>query len=516
MTRAKDISKIVTDADLSGTLDVTGDLTVDTSTLKVDSTNNRVGIGTSSPSEKLEINSGTGNIGAKIVSTDSLAVIAFKDNSTTDVQYLGANGDNLVFHAGTSPSERMRIDSSGNVGIGTTSPTPQNGKVLHIHNPSGATDLRLTNNTTGTALGNGTILTLSSSTAYLYNYENADFVFGTNNLERIRIKSGGNVGIGTSSPSQLLEINGASNPAVLIKDTTNNCITYMYSQDSVATMGSASAHPVVFNVHNGEKMRIDTSGNVGIGTSSPATKLAVSGSIAGTAGLNISGGGWGVQPYVANSLLIDNNSGQTRLFATGANATTDGSFLFYTSQTDGGANERMRVTSAGDLLVSTTSTSPHVDGSGIAIRSTDGVLIGVNSTHAIIAARHGSDGEVIRIQNGTSDVGSIDVSGSSTSYNTSSDHRLKENVSYDFDATTRLKQLRPARFNFIADADTTVDGFLAHEVQSVVPEAITGTHNEVDADGNPVYQGIDQSKLVPLLVKTIQELEARIVALETA
>ena len=113
-----------------------------------------------------------------------------------------------------------------------------------------------------------------------------------------------------------------------------------------------------------------------------------------------------------------------------------------------------------------------------------------------------------------SEVGSISSETNSVAYNTSSDHRLKENVDYTFDATTRLKQLKPARFNFIADADTTVDGFLAHEVQSVVPEAISGTHNEVDDDGNAVMQGIDQSKLVPLLVKTIQELEARITALE--
>ena len=115
-----------------------------------------------------------------------------------------------------------------------------------------------------------------------------------------------------------------------------------------------------------------------------------------------------------------------------------------------------------------------------------------------------------------SGVGSIATNGSSTSYNTSSDYRLKENVVAEWDATTRLKQLNPVRFNFIADADTTVDGFLAHEVQDIVPEAISGTHNEVDDEGNPVYQGIDQSKLVPLLVKTIQELEARITALETA
>ena len=117
--------------------------------------------------------------------------------------------------------------------------------------------------------------------------------------------------------------------------------------------------------------------------------------------------------------------------------------------------------------------------------------------------------------NGNGVVGSIYTNGSSTSYNTSSDYRLKENVVELTGATDRLKQIPVHRFNFIADADTTVDGFLAHEVQAIVPEAITGAKDEVDTDGNPVYQGIDQSKLVPLLVATIKELEARIAALET-
>ena len=140
-------------------------------------------------------------------------------------------------------------------------------------------------------------------------------------------------------------------------------------------------------------------------------------------------------------------------------------------------------------------------------------------------------------QNGTTGV----------AYNTSSDYRLKENVSYDFDATSRLKQLKPARFNFKVDKDTTVDGFLAHEVSSIVPEAIVGVKDETqdlgtikDKDGDvieenvletktkkdegqtwtktkteDVYQGIDQSKLVPLLVKSMQEMEARIATLES-
>ncbi len=148
-----------------------------------------------------------------------------------------------------------------------------------------------------------------------------------------------------------------------------------------------------------------------------------------------------------------------------------------------------------------------------------GFIGGVGTYSGVLTINHSTtnvDGSgFINFGRDSAYIGSISQNGTTgVAYNTSSDHRLKENVVDLTSATTRLKQLEPKRFNFIADADTTVDGFLAHEVQSVVPEAITGTHNEVDADGNPVYQGIDQSKLVPLLVATIKELEARITALE--
>ena len=119
-------------------------------------------------------------------------------------------------------------------------------------------------------------------------------------------------------------------------------------------------------------------------------------------------------------------------------------------------------------------------------------------------------------------MGSIVTSGSSTSYNTSSDYRLKENVVDITDGITRVKQLEPKKFNFIADAGTTVDGFIAHEAQVVVPESVTGTKDEVDDEGNPVMQGIDQAKLVPLLtaalkeaIAKIEDLEARVTALES-
>ena len=121
----------------------------------------------------------------------------------------------------------------------------------------------------------------------------------------------------------------------------------------------------------------------------------------------------------------------------------------------------------------------------------------------------------IQFLNGNGIVGGIDTNGSSTAYNTSSDYRLKENVIAISDGITRLKTLKPSRFNFKVDKDITVDGFLAHEVTPAVPEAITGTKDEVDSDNNPVYQGIDQSKLVPLLTAALQEAVAKIEVLET-
>ena len=123
---------------------------------------------------------------------------------------------------------------------------------------------------------------------------------------------------------------------------------------------------------------------------------------------------------------------------------------------------------------------------------------------------------------GAHQIGSISHGTSSTSYNTSSDYRLKENIVSLSDGITRLKTLKPSRFNFIGESET-VDGFIAHEV-TAVPESITGTKDEVaetDAPelglkkGDPIYQGIDQSKLVPLLTAALQEAVAKIEVLET-
>ena len=111
-------------------------------------------------------------------------------------------------------------------------------------------------------------------------------------------------------------------------------------------------------------------------------------------------------------------------------------------------------------------------------------------------------------------IGGISFYGSTTTFSTSSDYRLKENIIPISDSITRLKQLKPSRFNFKQYPEITIDGFLAHEVQDIVPEAVTGDKDELDLSGKPVYQAIDHSRLIPLLVASIQELEARVKELE--
>jgi len=191
----------------------------------------------------------------------------------------------------------------------------------------------------------------------------------------------------------------------------------------------------------------------------------------------------------------------------------DDTWIAYT-----GGTERMRILSSGKICFgSTTAESTSED--NMQIDPSGGNVYMYQNTTALQG--------VFDFRNPNGYIGSIRTTGTSTQFNTSSDYRLKENIDYTFDATTELKRLKPCKFNFIADADTTVEGFIAHEVAEVVPHAISGekdatrTQNIYDDEGNitgtetvPDYQQIDQSKLVPLLVKTIQELEARITALE--
>ena len=241
-----------------------------------------------------------------------------------------------------------------------------------------------------------------------------------------------------------------------------------------------------------------STGNIGIGTSSPPSY----GSTFTVFQANNTGSGIVQANNSTNSVTTEIEAEGTR----GAVGTrTNHDFVIKTNQT-----ERARIDTSGDLMVGKTSNASS--GSGLVLQD--------SSSHGgrMLFTRLDNTSTQVPVSfytNSGTGVGSISNTSSSTSFNTSSDYRLKENITYDFDATTRLKQLKPSRFNFKIDKDTTLDGFLAHEVSSIVPEAITGEKDAVDKEGNPEYQGIDQSKLVPLMVKTIQELEARLTALES-
>jgi len=232
------------------------------------------------------------------------------------------------------------------------------------------------------------------------------------------------------------------------------------------------------------------------------------------------------------SILSGNNSAADLNFAD-ADDEDVGRIRYYHSdnsmQFQTNASEAMRLTSDGWFLVGDSSAP---SGSNNCVGAFPGGFI-ITSRNTVGTAQH----LVFRNPNG--DVGSISIAGSSTSYLTSSDYRLKENVTDLTGASDRIKQIPVRRFNFIADPDTTVDGFLAHEVQAVVPEAVTGTQDGMkdeeyevtpavlDDDGNvvteavmgtrsvPDYQGIDQSKLVPLITAALREALAKIETLET-
>ena len=252
-----------------------------------------------------------------------------------------------------------------------------------------------------------------------------------------------------------------------------------------------------------ERMRITPDGKVGIGTTTPASYTSDT--------LVISSGDQGGMTLVsANNVenyisWADGTSGAAQLQAGYIGYNHASNYMRFGTV----ATERMRIRSNGQVLINSTSI----------IASDNAYLQVTGGSVTPVALRGGTNNYFMAFykQSNNDLIGSITgSSGTATAFNTSSDYRLKENIDYTWDATTRLKQLKPARFNFISDdTNTLVDGFIAHEVQEVVPHAVTGEKDAVDDDGKPIHQGIDQSKLVPLLVKTIQEQQTVIEALET-
>jgi hypothetical protein len=203
-----------------------------------------------------------------------------------------------------------------------------------------------------------------------------------------------------------------------------------------------------------------------------------------------------------------------KIIPTGTSATGNGMYLPAANEIGFSTNgaESARITSGGALCVGTTSDIDAFSGTatGTSITNVGGIVISRNANTALRIRRVGDNGAVVGFNRDgvATSVGLISVTTTATTYATSSDYRLKQNVEPMTGGLAKLSALSPKTFEFINDPNVKVDGFIAHEVQAVVPQAVTG-----EKDGEEM-QGLDHSKLVPVLVAAVQELSAKVEALE--
>ena len=279
------------------------------------------------------------------------------------------------------------------------------------------------------------------------------------------------------------------------------------TKETVTTITSPAATNLTIQSAGTTAMTIDTSQNVGIGTSSPTGKLNISTTnnsviqlISGTTnGIRL-----GVDPSAGYGVIEGVDKTGTASYQPLQLGGSDVRFLI-------SSTERMRIDSSGNLLVGTTSLT---DGSRVVIRpatNQSGLTVQQNGVgdyciHLNAVNNSGSFYYQYFVA-GATNVGSISSNTTTTSYNTSSDYRLKENVASMTIGLATIAALRPVTYDWKIDGSSG-EGFIAHELQEVIPHAVTGTKDAVDANGKPVYQGVDYSKIVVHLVAALQELKA--------
>jgi hypothetical protein len=435
--------------------------------------------------------------------------ITFTGDTNTGMFSPGA--DTIAFSEGGV--ESMRIDSAGNVGIGTASPA---GRFEVVGT---ADQIRAGNGTTTSFLGG------SAGIGYTGTITNHPFTFYVSGSERMRIDSSGNVGIGTAAPlsasnrtvltlqnntwgGQLnIAVAGTAHAQFGTDNFGSGLSCRIQSQDGIVFYGSAGA----------ERMRIDASGNVGIGTSNPGSfgQFSVVGNSTG----NIYQGSFCNANTGANTtknssitLVLADTAGSTKRVAalTGYPDNTNvltGGLAFQVRRSDSDVTEAMRLTSAGELLLGTTATrtgnsslSFEPSNSGIFFRQT-----GSGAFTQVIFWRN--------TDTTTTTAGTISTTGTATSYNTSSDYRMKENIAPIAKALEKVAQLKPVTYNWKVDGSNG-EGFIAHELAAVCPSAVTGEKDAINEDGSINPQGVDASFLVATLTAAIQEQQALITQLQ--
>ena len=476
-----------------------------TEAMRIDSAGN-VGIGTDAPGEKLSVwGDGTATSLYVYDGTGSTAGRLTADGDEIDVSARGSANSRLTFTTGAGAgSEAMRIDASGNVGIGTDAPS----SVLHL---STSNDPQITLTDTGFGAsaditGSNGNLRLNSQTATIFDLADS---------EVMRIASSGNVGIGASAPRGQLHVEGGASGCpdtsgsandLILEGSGNTGITVQTPNTGKASLffqdpQSVSAgyvqydHPsdsLRIGSAGAERMRIDSAGNVGIG-GSPTSPLHVFGDAK-------------LEEASPTLTLTDTSDGSSHLIQSvnsALNVQGAGQVRFSTA-----ATERMRLDSTGNLLVGKTASA--VAQPGVEIRNTDDVFSSVNNSQNTY---HVYDTTAQGFTFYVSATGTINAV--NTTITALSDERLKENVRDLDDGLSKVMALQPRKFDWKAGKGRDISGdrgFIAQEFETVFPDMVNSDGLNKDSDGES-YKTIC-ANLIPTLVKSIQEQQAMIKTLQ--
>jgi len=349
----------------------------------------------------------------------------------------------------------------------------------------------------------------------------------------------GNVGIGTSSPEHGFHVDKGVNGDYSMKIQNNGGGGY----GLWVRANAGSADPILHLTDNFDRSKFIAlgNGNVGVGTTTPASRL----DIHGTGFTSFAGNGSGSIPEVSiyAPYSADSYRGIGFTHATDGVAYAkiasrhngSGSWLSFGTSNNyasGITNQAMVINPNGNVGIGITAPNQKLEVNGVglfghtnrvgsAVNTDDGITIDpggffwgsrASGNGVYFAQLLGTTGTLHLFMVNSSAVGSITTNGSSTLYNTTSDYRLKQNVSSLKGALEEIGKIKPAYYQFKATPEITEAGFIAHELQEVYPQAVTGTKDQVDEEGNPVYQNVDYGKLTPLLTAGVQELRALVEA----
>jgi hypothetical protein len=532
-----------------------------------------VGIGTTNPGAKLDVHvAGTGirqyGDANNILSTyagSGYQVLEATNSGTTNA--FGYNSG--AFYVETAATERIRIDSAGNVGIGTTPNAYSNYTTLTLGNASG----------TGSILdieyqGTRTLSVYAASNGGNINVIAAKpLILLTSGAERMRILATGQIGMGTTSPVSKLDVQSSGVIARFTSSSNEVPVSISHTSNPRSTIGfygstsvndynvrvGADGNDFIAYTNNIERMRINSSGNVGIGTTSPSEILTIPGNYGVGLGYKTfysSGGtvpaGVGPSYYLVATLnqlqgttLSSKHQYKFFLTTTGTGTYNSSVYIVYANSNDTAwlvreVARRGTVSNHPELTVSGTeariyndhpsaygvlyrvettnsgqaNTAPDIFGSDYMWQRTEDRLTYTDGNVGIGTTLPDSKldvtgGDITVNVSGTglmsykynnSVVGSITTNGVATAFNTSSDYRLKEDLQ-DFAGLDMVSKIPVYDFKWKTDESRSY-GVMAHELQEVLPDAVVG-----DKDAEEM-QGVDYSKIVPLLVKSIQELKA--------